>query len=982
MSSTTKKDYITFAKGINTEVNFIKEEEGTCSELSNFKIEKDGSIKKRGGLLPTQTIIPSINSNDKPQHYLWENINGNPEDNFYVIKQGLTLFFFKATSNLDIDNKLNMAVDLAGHTTLDYTDGDSVIVEMVDGDGYLFVVGRKIEPLIIKYDKEAEVMEVKEIEVTIRDYVGLEDNIVDDTEYPLTLTDQLSYNLTNQGFREDDIAQYFADNGYLPAKVDVPQYFKYTRVSTDLDEEDYEPPKEITDYQLSFENNFGTSKAPIGRNLLNVFKQDRKIRGSKVIYNVNPRNIFGVRLENQAMVITFKTNRLPDLPLNTALVPNFTQTGTEISFPTAGYPDTQLGFPMTRYVTPMVVTWDRKDTFIEYLGLFQNPDGAPWGAYETMTEAEYQSYSLIKNNYLFARNLGETNEYVIIYDNDNTGDYVKDNLADIEGEIIEEFLLSSSWDLEDDEKGTYLRIVTNANNDNLYNQRQISYVKTPRTYPYTYWTTTQSGEVIEVTDILPPQWVNSVLKPAAMDGFISPTGAFIKYISDDLAELWVGDSLDSIDDSVETLPQGYNSWRWNTVKEDGYQLQSLTELLGQMTIEYIISEDDVDISKDEELTRPQSIAFFANRAFYSTYQTDLFSNHIFFSQMEDLYNNAGKCYMTNDPTSEFQNGILATDGGYLTLPEADNILDLVVVKDKLVALCNNSVYAIYGSPYFKATSYGVKKIADVGIAAKGCYTIVGETIVFAGYEGLYSFNIEEQNGNLISTNFSNEKIKSFYNSLTKEQKENIKIDYNNYDKTLQILLNKNNNLTPDTYDTVLIYDFDLEAFYMYDIDQYEDLQILDFFNEYFYNKDKPNSFLYYDNITGGYGTLSESKDTYKDFDISNPDSFPCSLESNYINFEDVMRMKAVKMLEVWTNNEDNNFCEAFVKYDSSVLGTKKWSKPENIYRLQPKTNGLVHVHQQMCRGNGLFFKLRFESNQDKPCHIIGWSLTVTGNNQI
>lgn len=986
MATTTKKDYITFSNGINTETNYIKEEEGTCSEISNFKINKDGSLQKRGGLLPAHPFIDSISATQKPQAYLWKNVAGNPDRNFYVIKQGMILHFFNANETFNTSTKLNFSVDLNGFTTPGYSVGTDFKVKMIDGEGYLFVASKVLEPIIVKFNEEKKVMEANTIELKIRDYVGLEDGIKNVTDYPVTYNNSLVYNLTNQGFSESDIAQFFTENGFLPSKTDIPRNFKYIKVSTDI--KDPKKPVEVYDYQLSIENNFGTSKAPIGRKLLDVFKRDRKIGSSKISFAINRNTIFGWRANASTTIITFKANRVPDVPLNSLFDIEVKQTGFDVPFPppSNSYSDTMIGHPVNSiYTNPMVVAWSAKTSDLENksIQIFEDVN-APWDAHVGMSEAEYKAARFRIADCVMARNTGDNNEYVFISKNDRYIDFIKGNLIDVVGgTVTTEFDLSTQgWNLTPEETGKYIKITTNAKVDNLYHSRRITYDDFPNSFWYTVTVSTGTG-AYEDPRTVPTINVKSIMSPSPdriYNGKIR-----MKFISEDLAELHIGTRLTNIDENFDLnnpLPVSYNSYSYNSRYDNGTLIRGLDEILSQLSVSYVISDQPVDVAKDEESYRPETIAFYANRLFYSSYNSDKYSNHIFYSQMQDLEENVGKCYSKNDPTSEFQNQLLDTDGGYISLPEADNIQNLVVVKDKLLVLSRNSVYAIFGDPFFKATSYAVTKVADIGIVSPDAYAIVGETIVFASDDGLYNFNIDELSGDLLSNNFSNQRIKTLYNSLNEEQKKNIKLEYNPFEKKLSIMLNKDTALAPYIYDTILHYDFDLQAFYAYEIDQYQNYQIIDFFQEYVYNKQRPNSLFVYDNVTGHYGTLVENENEFKDFSTTNNKNITCALETNYINFNDVMRTKQVRRLQVYADNEQASQCNAFIKYDSSIVPSKKWSKSENIFRLQSKTNGEVHMHQQVCRGEGLFFKLRLESDEPKPCKILGWTLLVEGNQQV
>lgn len=219
--------------------------------------------------------------------------------------------------------------------------------------------------------------------------------------------------------------------------------------------------------------------------------------------------------------------------------------------------------------------------------------------------------------------------------------------------------------------------------------------------------------------------------------------------------------------------------------------------------------------------RPSISAFFAGRIWYAATPTPKVSSTIYFSQVLDDISKAGYCYQTNDPTSEIISDLLESDGGTIQIPEAGDIVKLVALAKGLLIFAENGIYAVSGlDGVFSATNFQVEKITSVGTAFPESITLVEDTVLFWGFDGIYSLTPDVGGISYKVNNISNDAIKTLYNDISFEAKTRACGAYNQsvneiawlYHSVTDNTLNKNNKK-----DTMLVYNTTLNSWYVHDL---------------------------------------------------------------------------------------------------------------------------------------------------------------------
>ncbi len=267
-----QRNYFRLNAGLNTESNEINWPDGFTTDERNYELLRDGSRRKRKGLSlesggGDDFVVSELVGTEKIQTYIWRNVGGDPDLDFYVLRCGNYLYFAEAKETVGTtwktgDNSVVGLENFYAPNTTDEITRDAPVT-FAQGRGRLLVSGQHIYPFYVEYSV-GEFL-AKGITVKIRDFTTIPDGTGVDFE-PTVITDDHSYNLLNRGWRIDRIDQYNTDISRYPARNAV-WHRGYRRV-VNASVEEGGGDKEWDSDKLSKEA-FGQSSAPVGSLFLN-----------------------------------------------------------------------------------------------------------------------------------------------------------------------------------------------------------------------------------------------------------------------------------------------------------------------------------------------------------------------------------------------------------------------------------------------------------------------------------------------------------------------------------------------------------------------------------------------------------------------------------------------------------------------------------------------------------------------------------------
>lgn len=270
MPKAVEQKYFTFNAGLNTEAGFLNFPENTWADGDNITPNLDGSVSRRLKmdfesdyiLFPLVATSQSSENNVAFSSGVWRSVAGRASLSFGVAQIGSTLYYFGLSQDSTTGDRKGFTTNLSlykptGSTLLT----GSEQVSFVNANGKLIVVGKDVEPLLISYDADTDTIEEEAITLQIRDLEGVDDALAVST-VPTTISVLHNYNLLNQGWPVAHINTYFSSTGTYPSNA---QIWTLGKDSSDA-----------FSVALLVKQDFGTTPAPRGRFVLNLFNRDRQ----------------------------------------------------------------------------------------------------------------------------------------------------------------------------------------------------------------------------------------------------------------------------------------------------------------------------------------------------------------------------------------------------------------------------------------------------------------------------------------------------------------------------------------------------------------------------------------------------------------------------------------------------------------------------------------------------------------------------------
>jgi len=421
--------------------------------------------------------------------------------------------------------------------------------------------------------------------------------------------------------------------------------------------------------------------------------------------------------------------------------------------------------------------------------------------------------------------------------------------------------------------------------------------------------------------------------------------------------------------------------------------------------------------------RPSAVAFFAGRVWYAGTGHKKFGSNIYFSIIAESDEDYGKCYQSQDPTSEDVSDLLPSDGGIVKIPEVGTVYKMIPIQSSLLIFASNGVWAIAGSEGlgFRANDYSVRKISTVGAINRTSFADVEGFAVWWNADGIYSLATDNV-GSFTVESLSDTTIKSYYDTIPIKSKQYSKGAYNSQTKVIQWLYRMDDTFWPLTgndynyyYDKILNFNLISKAFYIWDVineintiqgivaveadgTQVETVNVIedgsdDVVDTVLDNvvvdvqvtEKRASVFKYfYDWVEvgpgGGFSFAEEYDSDYVDWNFN---SFNGTFGSYFVTGMS-LDGQAVNYAQA---NYAFIFCQeeagsgVFVQgnYDWAYSpNTGKWSMPQQAYN-DRRPSRSVRVAKLKIRGKGRSIQLYFYNDDAKPFNIIGWGLNVSAN---
>jgi hypothetical protein len=265
------EDSFTFVGGLNTEGAFFLTPKNCWKEGDNVIPQTDGSVERRKALTfetGFQYNPDFFGGADRVYTtHLWKAVGGNGNLDILVVQSGESILFYDALGGA-VSQRLLGVVNFAGLQAVGNTDVLSTIpIQTAVAFGDLIVTSQACDPFVVRYVNGSFVTD--RITLKMRDFTGVYMGTAITNEGTLADWDSIGlraaalYNLYNQGWNPDQLAAYsLANGGRFPSNT---KSWIYGKNATD----DF-------DAAVLNKQDFGTSPAPKGRVILDVFNQVRE----------------------------------------------------------------------------------------------------------------------------------------------------------------------------------------------------------------------------------------------------------------------------------------------------------------------------------------------------------------------------------------------------------------------------------------------------------------------------------------------------------------------------------------------------------------------------------------------------------------------------------------------------------------------------------------------------------------------------------
>lgn len=247
------------------------------------------------------------------------------------------------------------------------------------------------------------------------------------------------------------------------------------------------------------------------------------------------------------------------------------------------------------------------------------------------------------------------------------------------------------------------------------------------------------------------------------------------------------------------------------------RMAAVQQLDSQYSLSYHVSELPSDVTP----SGPTVIAQYSGRIFYSGFPGDItdgdtssprMSSYVLFSQLVTDSSSIVACYQANDPTSKDQSDLLDTDGGFIRIEGAFNIVGLVNIGSALVVLAENGVWTISGGNNygFTATNYKVTKVTGSGCISQGSIVVVENAVMYWSRDGIYNLSTN-QLGDFVAESVTKKTIQTLYNEIGESESNSSEGVYDSYEQKVKWIYN--NTLNSEGKVIELVLDITLGAFY-------------------------------------------------------------------------------------------------------------------------------------------------------------------------
>ena len=403
-----------------------------------------------------------------------------------------------------------------------------------------------------------------------------------------------------------------------------------------------------------------------------------------------------------------------------------------------------------------------------------------------------------------------------------------------------------------------------------------------------------------------------------------------------------------------------------------------------------------------EYYRPSCVAYMGGRVFYSSPGIKEYFGKLYFSQIIEDVSYAGRCYQSNDPTSEDISDLMDTDGGVIDIGDTGVVHKLIPFGNGLLIFAEKGVWKLSGSSengMFKPTDFSINKLSGISTLSNTSFVVANGVPFWWSSDGIYSIAID-QYGSAGVVSLTEDTIKQFYNSIYPDAKKSVKGAFDPIGSSILWYYNDNGK------DRFLVYNVKLKSFSPWSIELPSDLRLRDVIGLSISKERQYQIFVSDgdgDYVTDSAGnrivvfetTLTNAFPFIKLLTTKNNAMFTYSEFNNFTSAEDFLSDSTYttkfrsfftlghRVHGKLTRKFQSNYIFVFLKNktNSSCLLSYIWDykrreadNPWKKYELfkEPADDRTVIMRRMKIRGKGRALSLTFENSPGKIFYMVGF----------
>lgn len=452
---------------------------------------------------------------------------------------------------------------------------------------------------------------------------------------------------------------------------------------------------------------------------------------------------------------------------------------------------------------------------------------------------------------------------------------------------------------------------------------------------------------------------------------------------------------------ADTFTFQYNSNLINEVSQNS---------LGSVTISTGVITKPASDETYTVTVRPTAVAWYAGRAFWAGIDDSNLADRVYFSRIALSNKHYGQCYQAADPTNPNFNALLPDDGGYFSIPGIGAVKAMLPFDNSLLIFGTNGVWELSGGrgQVFTADTYQVRKVASAEATSHFGVVDAEDSIYWSGPRGIFKIYRDPQTGFLTPISITATTIQTLWNQITETEQAKVKLKYDEARKRLYILYSTNTSANSNQYETALVFDTRLSAFYKLVFPSAATAYLVDILTTNDADSSESNKkvkFIAQVSTRTAIRICDLDQSDYTDFDGNEQAGY---LITGYDNLEDFQRFKQAPTIHVFMSKTETGFTsvagDLVPVNESSVLmraiwdwsddsASGKFGSQQEAYRhrvyYQPSGTAdtfddgyPVVVTRNKLRGRGRVLHLRFDTSTAKDSHILGWSIVYKASRKV